>query len=92
MFIVRVNRIGHEPPVTFYGSSFISDPFGRTLVKAPRDRPALLVADLDQRRDWLTLFPVLDTRPPSEYAARGRAISHPGDLTQAHAPRVRPRA
>ena len=40
------------------------------LVQAPRDRPAILVADLelDQRRDWLDLFPFLDTRQPSRYA------------------------
>jgi len=65
-----VNRIGYEPPLTFYGSSFISDPYGRKLVQAPRDRPAILVADLDldQRRDWLDLFPFLDTRQPRQYA------------------------
>ena len=47
--------------MTFYGSSFISDPYGRVLVQAPRDEPAVLVADLDldQRRDWLELFPFL---------------------------------
>jgi N-carbamoylputrescine amidase len=69
-FMVAVNRIGYEPPLTFYGSSFISDPYGRKLVQAPRDRPAILVADLDldQRRDWLDLFPFLDTRQPSQYA------------------------
>jgi N-carbamoylputrescine amidase len=69
-FMVAVNRIGQEPPLTFYGSSFISDPYGRILVQAPRDRPAVLVADLDldQRRDWLALFPFLDTRRPSQYA------------------------
>ena len=39
------------------------------LVQAPRDRPAVLVADLDldQRRDWLELFPFLTTRQPSQY-------------------------
>ena len=39
-----MNRIGTEGPLTFYGSSFISDPYGRTLVQAPRDRAAVLVA------------------------------------------------
>jgi N-carbamoylputrescine amidase len=69
-FMVAVNRIGHEAPLTFYGSSFISDPYGRTLVQAPRDEPAVLVADLDldQRRDWLELFPFLRTRRPDAYA------------------------
>ena len=68
-FMVAVNRIGSEPPLTFYGSSFISDPYGRVLVQAPRDEPAVLVADLDldQRRDWLELFPFLTTRRPDTY-------------------------
>ena len=68
-FMVAVNRIGVEDPLTFYGSSFISDPYGRVLVQAPRDEPAVLVADLDldQRRDWLELFPFLTTRRPDAY-------------------------
>jgi N-carbamoylputrescine amidase len=68
-FMVAVNRIGTEAPITFYGSSFISDPYGRVLVQAPRDEPAVLVADLDldQRQDWLELFPLLRTRRPDVY-------------------------
>jgi N-carbamoylputrescine amidase len=68
-FMVAVNRIGVEEPLTFYGSSFISDPYGRVLAQAPRDRPAVVVADLDldQRRDWLELFPFLTTRRPDAY-------------------------
>jgi N-carbamoylputrescine amidase len=68
-FMVAVNRIGVEEPLTFYGSSFISDPYGRVLVQAGRDEPAVLVAalDLDQRRDWLELFPFLRTRRPDAY-------------------------
>jgi len=68
-FMVAVNRFGIEGPLTFYGSSFISDPYGRILVQAPRDRAAVLVADLDldQRRDWLELFPFLTTRRPDAY-------------------------
>ncbi len=70
-FMVAVNRFGVEGPLTFYGSSFISDPYGRILVQAPRDRPAVLVADLDldQRRDWLELFPFLTTRRPDAYSS-----------------------
>jgi N-carbamoylputrescine amidase len=70
-FMVAVNRFGMEPPLTFYGSSFISDPYGRILVQAPRDRAAVLVADLDldQRRDWLDLFPFLRTRRPDAYGS-----------------------
>jgi N-carbamoylputrescine amidase len=74
-FMIAVNRIGTETAsdgsgtITFYGSSFVSDPYGRLLVQAPRDEPAVLVADLDldQRRDWLDLFPFLTTRRPDTY-------------------------
>jgi N-carbamoylputrescine amidase len=68
-FMVAVNRVGTEGPLTFYGSSFISDPYGRVLVQAPREEPALLVADLDLdvRHDWLELFPLLETRRPETY-------------------------
>ena len=74
-FMVAINRIGVEPPLTFYGSSFISDPYGRVLVQAPRDEPAVLVADLDldQRRDWLELFPFLRTRRPDAYGVLTQA-------------------
>ena len=69
-FMVAVNRIGLEEPIEFYGSSFISDPYGRKLVQAPRDEPVVLVADLDidQGRDWLNLFPFLETRRPDAYS------------------------
>lgn len=68
-FMVVPNRTGDEGSLQFYGSSFISDPYGRVLVDAPRDEEAILVADLDldQRRDWLDLFPLLRTRRPDTY-------------------------
>jgi N-carbamoylputrescine amidase len=71
VFMIAVNRVGDEPPLRFYGSSFICDPYGRKLVQAPREEPAVLVADLDldQRRDWLELFPFLATRRPDAYAS-----------------------
>lgn len=76
LFMVVPNRIGDEGAVTFYGSSFISDPYGRVLVQAPRDEEAVLVADLDldQRRDWLELFPFLLTRRPESYGALTAAV------------------
>lgn len=71
LFMAAPNRYGHEGSLTFYGSSFICDPYGRILAQAPRDESAVLVAeiDLDQRRDWLALFPFLSTRRPDTYAA-----------------------
>jgi N-carbamoylputrescine amidase len=71
LFMVVPNRTGDEGGLSFYGSSFISDPYGRVLVQAPRDEEAVLVADLDldQRRDWLELVPFLLTRRPDSYGA-----------------------
>ena len=75
-FMIAINRIGEEPPLRFYGSSFVSDPYGRVLVQAPRDEPAVLVADLDldARRDWLTLFPFLTTRRPDTYESLSEPV------------------
>ncbi|MGC3992725.1 MAG: nitrilase-related carbon-nitrogen hydrolase [Propionicimonas sp.] len=69
LFMVVPNRWGDEGLVRFYGSSFISDPYGRVLVQAPREGDAALVASLDlaQCRDWLDLFPFPATRRPDTY-------------------------
>jgi N-carbamoylputrescine amidase len=68
-FMVVPNRWGNEGSLNFYGSSFISDPYGRVLARAAREGDEVLVADLDldQRRDWLDLFPFLATRRPDTY-------------------------
>lgn len=77
LFMVVANRTGQEPRPdgspghTFFGSSFVSDPYGRVLAQAPRAEQAVLVVDLDlrQRADWLDLFPFLRTRRPDTYGA-----------------------
>ncbi|HEV2371445.1 MAG TPA: nitrilase-related carbon-nitrogen hydrolase [Streptosporangiaceae bacterium] len=82
LFMIVPNRTGAEtkpdgtPGNTFYGSSFVSDPYGRILVQAPRDEPCVLVADLDlaQREDWLDLFPFLRTRRPDTYGTLTRPV------------------
>ena len=75
-FMIAVNRIGDEPPLSFYGSSFISDPYGRVIVDAPRDRPAVLVADLDlaQRAEAAT-FGLMYTRRPERYSRLQRSTN-----------------
>ena len=91
LFMVVPNRTGAETKPdgtsgnTFYGSSFVSDPYGRILVQAPRDEPCVLVADLDlaQREDWLDLFPFLRTRRPDTYGALTEPVDpeHPYGTT-----------
>lgn len=77
-FMVVPNRTGDEGALRFYGSSFISDPYGRVLAEAPRDAEAVLVADLDlgARQDWLGLFPFLTTRRPDTYGALTEPVNH----------------
>ena len=69
LFVVVPNRWGNEGLVSFYGSSFIVDPYGRVLARAQREGDEVLIADLDldQRRDWLELFPFFGTRRPDTY-------------------------
>jgi N-carbamoylputrescine amidase len=68
-FMIAVNRIGTEDGLTFYGSSFISNPMGEILAQAPRDKSAVLVAELDfsQRELWGRLFPFAKQREPQTY-------------------------
>jgi len=46
-FVVAVNRVKLEDTLRFWGSSFISDPFGQVLLEAPTDREVNLVAKCD---------------------------------------------
>jgi N-carbamoylputrescine amidase len=52
-FVVAVNRTGFEPDprgsggIEFWGQSFIAGPDGRVLVRAPKDREAVIVETID---------------------------------------------
>ncbi len=50
VFVVVVNRVGREGQLTFWGQSFVADPFGRIVAKAASDREETLVAELDRAR------------------------------------------
>jgi N-carbamoylputrescine amidase len=74
VFVVAVNRIGTEGRLTFWGQSFVADPFGRVVARASSDREETLVVDCDLslveevRRGWPFL--------------RDRRIDAYGDLTR----------
>ena len=78
-FMVVPNRWGNEGAINFYGTSFICDPYGRVLAEAGREGDEVLVADLDldQRRDWLDLFPFLATRRPDTYDKLIEPVQNP---------------
>ena len=63
VFVVAVNRVGHEAPaggdgLEFWGSSFVCDPFGVVLAQASVDQEETLVVDIalkrieEVRRNW----------------------------------------
>lgn len=47
VFVVAVNHVGPEGPVTYCGQSQVADPRGDVVAVAPADEPAALVAELD---------------------------------------------
>lgn len=58
IFVVAVNRIGLEGDLKFWGTSFVSDPYGRILAKASLDKEENLLVDIDldvidaMRSEW----------------------------------------
>ncbi len=47
VFVVAVNRVGVERNVTFWGGSFVADPFGEVIAKASSKDEEVLIAELD---------------------------------------------
>ena len=58
IFVVVVNRVGREGKLTFWGQSFVADPFGRIIAKASADKEEVLVVKCDlklieqTRQNW----------------------------------------
>ncbi len=80
VFVAVVNRVGHEAPpeggagLEFWGSSFLSDPFGIVVAEASTDREEIVVGEVDLariedvRRNW----PFLRDRRIDAYAGIDR--------------------
>ncbi|MFA5954881.1 MAG: nitrilase-related carbon-nitrogen hydrolase [Patescibacteria group bacterium] len=57
-FVIAVNRVGKEGHLRFWGTSFVSDPYGRIIAKASntKEQDLLVTCDLSlipkMRRDW----------------------------------------
>lgn len=58
VYVAAANRIGIENDLTFWGSSFVCGPDGKTIAQASADKEEVLCAELDldaieaQRRGW----------------------------------------
>ena len=74
IYVAAVNRTGFEGSpsegLEFWGSSFVSDPFGRVLAEAPVDQEHILIATVDPRlqEDVRRNWPFLRARRIDAYA------------------------
>ncbi|MGH7898114.1 MAG: carbon-nitrogen hydrolase, partial [Candidatus Binatia bacterium] len=64
VFVAAVNRVGREGDLTFWGSSFVADPFGQVIARAAPDREETLIVacDLDRIDEVRTNWPFLRDR------------------------------
>jgi N-carbamoylputrescine amidase len=70
LFVVVVNRVGREGKLTFWGQSFVADPFGRIIAKASPDKEEVLVVqcDLNKIEETRQNWPFLRDRRIDAYA------------------------
>jgi N-carbamoylputrescine amidase len=80
VFVCAVNRVGKEGQLTFWGQSFVADPFGRILAKASSDREEILLVEIDRakieetRQNW----PFLRDRRTDAYGGLGARLLDAG--------------
>ena len=49
VYVAAVNRVGREGRISFWGSSFVADPFGRIAARASKDKPENMLVHCDLR-------------------------------------------
>jgi N-carbamoylputrescine amidase len=71
VFVAAVNRVGKEPTVEFVGSSFVVDPTGEVIARAPRGEEKLLLVDCDLSKieAMRQVRPFLRDRRPEVYVS-----------------------
>ncbi len=67
--IFRVNRVGREDGIAFYGRSFCADPWGEMVSELAGSREAIVLADIDEREREAArkAWGFLQHRKPGEY-------------------------
>lgn len=50
IYVAAVNRVGREEELTFWGSSFIADPFGEVIARASSTKEEVMVAEIDLKK------------------------------------------
>jgi N-carbamoylputrescine amidase len=74
LFVFRVNRVGQDGELSFYGRSFCIDPWGEMISELAGSKDAIVLADIDlkERAAAAETWGFLRQRRPAEY----------GDLVQ----------
>jgi N-carbamoylputrescine amidase len=69
LFVAAVNRVGREDDMSFYGSSFISNPFGEVLARGDDSSDQIVAAGLDlgQIKRFRDIFQFHRDRRPDTY-------------------------
>jgi N-carbamoylputrescine amidase len=76
VFVAAVNRVGTEGKLTFWGNSFVADPFGRVLARASTEREETLIVEceLDRIDEVRTNWPFLRDRRIDAYGGITRRL------------------
>jgi N-carbamoylputrescine amidase len=69
LFVAAVNRVGREDEMSFYGGSFVSNPYGEVLARGGNESDQVVAAELDlnQIREFRNLFHFFRDRRPETY-------------------------
>ncbi len=69
LFVAAVNRVGQEDDMSFYGGSFISNPFGEVLARGDNTSDQIVAARLDLRqiKQFRDIFQFHRDRRPETY-------------------------
>ncbi|HUJ19063.1 MAG TPA: nitrilase-related carbon-nitrogen hydrolase [Nitrospirota bacterium] len=69
LFIFRVNRVGKEGDLSFYGRSFCAGPWGELVSELAGGKEAIVLADVDpkEREEATETWGFLRQRKPGEY-------------------------
>ena len=81
VFLTSANRVGTEAALTFWGRSFICNPFGEVLAKAGQSSEEILIAPCDLREIETTRqnWPFLRDRRVDAYQGIAKIFNDPND-------------
>lgn len=75
-YLAAVNRVGTEGETEFWGQSFVADPYGQLISRAPADTEANLIVDcdLDALESTRRIWPFLRDRRIDAYGGLNRRL------------------